>query len=237
MKLNKQIKSVFVQPLSYVTLSIITTIFISPSVFALTAQDSLHSSKLAADKFTRQPNLNSPEQKIAQIQQEDTVLQERSRFIQQVNALYTQGDFKGAEESLRKFLKRFPEDAFGHFQLGNVMFRQNRLDEAISSYNEAIRLKPKYALAYNAIGIVHASQSRWDDAMSEYRKALDINPGYAEALTNLALALWQTNKKDEALASLTKALDIFKSQNRSEKAYQVEQILQKIKNSDNPGLS
>ncbi|BAY22872.1 TPR repeat-containing protein [Calothrix sp. NIES-2100] len=228
MKLNNQLKTVFVQPLSYITLSIVTTIFISPSVFAVTAQNSLHS--------PRQPNFNTREQKLAQVQ-EDSVLQERSQFIQKANALYSQGDFKGAEESLRKFLKRFPEDAFGHYQLGNVLFRQNRLDEAISSFQEAIRLKPKYALAYNAIGIVHASQSHWDDAMSQYRKALEINPDYADALTNLALALWQTNKKDEALASLTKALDIFKAQNRSEKAYQVEQILQKIKNSDNPSLS
>jgi tetratricopeptide (TPR) repeat protein len=236
MKLNNQLKSILVQPLSYITLSMITTIFISPSVFAVTAQDSLHSPKFAADKIPAQPNLKSREQKLAQIQ-EDSIVQERSQFIQQVNNLYNQGDFKGAEESLRKFLKKFPEDAFGHYQLGNVLFRQNRLDEAVSSYQEAIRLKPKYALAYNALGIVHASQSQWDQAMSEYRKALEINPDYADALTNLALALWQTNKKDEALASLTKALDIFKSQNRSEKAYQVEQILQKIKESDSPGLS
>jgi tetratricopeptide (TPR) repeat protein len=236
MKLNNQFKSVFVQPLSYITLSMITTVFVSPSVFAVTAQDSLHSPKFAADKILAQPNFNSRQQKLAQIQ-EDSILKERSQFIQQSNNLYSQGDFKGAEESLRKFLKKFPEDAFGHYQLGNVLFRQNRLDEAVSSYQEAIRLKPKYALAYNAVGIVHASQSQWDQAMSEYRKALEINPDYGDALTNLALALWQTNKKDEALASLTKALDIFKSQNRSEKAYQVEQILQKIKESDNPGLS
>lgn len=235
MKLNNQLKSVFVQPLSYITLSIITTIFISPSVLALTTQNSLHSPKSSTDKFTELQSLSSKAQKLAQV--EDSVLQERSQFIQQSNALYSQGNFKGAEETLRKFLKRFPEDAFGHFQLGNVLFRQNRTDEAISSYQEAIRLKPKYALAYNAIGIVHASQSRWDEAIVEYRKALDINSDYADALTNLALSLWQTNKKDEALASLTKALNIFKSQNRGEKAYQVEQILQKIKNSDNPGIS
>ncbi|BAY62225.1 TPR repeat-containing protein [Calothrix brevissima NIES-22] len=236
MKLNKQYQSVFVQPLSYITLSIITAISISPSVFAVTAQDSLQNPKFTADKLTTQPKFNSQELKIAQIQ-EDTIVRERSQFIQQANNLYSQGNFSGAEESLRKFLKRFPDDAFGHYQLGNVLFRQNRSDEAISAYQEAIRLKPKYALAYNGIGIVHASQSHWDDAISQYRKALEINPTYGDALTNLALALWQLNKKDEAIASLKKALDIFKSQNRSEKAYQIEQILQKIKDSDNPGLS
>jgi len=236
MKLNNQLKTVFVQPLSYVTLSMITIIVISPSVLAVTAQNSLDSPKQSADRFTPEQNFNSTEQKIAQ-GQEDSVLKERSEFIQQANALYSQGDFKGAEESLRKLLKKFPEDAFGNFQLGNVLFRQNKLEEAISSYQEAIRLKPKYALAYNAIGIVYASQSHWDEAMTEYRKALEINSDYADALTNLALALWQTNKRDEALVSLKKAIDIFKAQNRNEKASQVEKLLEKIKNSDRPGVS
>jgi tetratricopeptide (TPR) repeat protein len=235
MKLNKQIKTVFVQPLSCIALSIITPIFISPSVLAVTAQNSLHNSQDSVGRITEAQRWNSKEQKLAQAQ--DSVLQERSQFIQKSNALLSQGDFKGAEETLRNFLKRFSDDAFGHFQLGNVLFRQNRPDEAITSYQEATRLKPKYALAYNGMGIVYASQGRWEEAMVEYRKALEINPDYADALTNLALSLWQTNKKDEALASLTKALDIFKSQNRNEKAFQVEQILEKIKNSDSPGIS
>ncbi|MBD2209142.1 tetratricopeptide repeat protein [Calothrix sp. FACHB-156] len=237
MKLNNQLKTVCVQPLTYLTLSIITTIMSAPSVLAVTLQNSLHSPEQSAERLASQRNLNIKEQRIAQLQQQDSVLQERSQFIQQANALYSQGNFKGAEESLRKFLKRFPEDAFGHYQLGNVLFRQEKPEEAITSYQEAIRLKPKYALAYNAIGIVYASQSRWDEAMSEYRKALEINADYADALTNLALALLQTNKRDEALISLKKAINIFKSQNRNEKAYQVEQILQKIQNSENPGLS
>ncbi|BAY97944.1 TPR repeat-containing protein [Tolypothrix tenuis PCC 7101] len=236
MTLNNQLKTVCVQPLSYLTLSMITTIISAPSVLAVTWQNSFHSPEQSAERLTPQPNINITEPKIAQLQQ-DSLLQERSQFIQQANAQYSQGDFKGAEESLRKFIKRFPEDAFGHYQLGNVLFRQEKLEEAITSYQETIRLKPKYALAYNAIGIVYASQSRWDEAMSEYRKALEINSDYADALTNLALALWQTNKRDEALTSLKKAINIFKSQNRKEKASQVEQILQKIQNSDNPGVS
>ncbi|QIR39567.1 tetratricopeptide repeat protein [Tolypothrix sp. PCC 7910] len=237
MKLSNQLKTVCVQPLGYLTLSMITTIISAPSVLAVTLQNSLYSPEHSAERLTPQRNLNIKEPRIAQLQQQDSVLQERSQFIQQANALYSQGDFKGAEESLHKFLKRFPEDAFGHYQLGNVLFRQEKLEEAITSYQEAIRLKPKYALAYNAIGIVYASQNRWDEAMSEYRKALEINSDYADALTNLALALWQTNKRDEALTSLKKAINIFKSQNRNEKAYQVEQILQKIQNSGNPGVS
>ncbi|MDZ8184348.1 MAG: DUF3808 domain-containing protein [Nostoc sp. ChiSLP02] len=222
MKANNKLKSAFVQPLSCITLSIITAIGLSPSVLAV----SLHSPQQYP---TRQI------QKLAQFS--DQGPSERSQILQQANALYNQGDLKGAEENLRKFIKQFPKDAFGHFQLGNVLFRQKKSEEAISAYKEAIRLQPKYALAYNAIGMVYASDNRWQDAISQYQKALEINPNYAEALTNFALAMWQTNKQDEAISSLEKALNIFKEQNRNEKVNQVQKILEEIKKADDPSIS
>jgi tetratricopeptide (TPR) repeat protein len=226
MKLNSKPKSAFVQPISCMMLSMIAVMGISPLVLAVPARVSLHPPEHDAQK---QP------QKIAQFS--DTDSPERSQLIQQANTLYNQGDFKGAEENLRKFIKKFPEDAFGHFQLGNVLFQQKKSEEAIGVYQEAIRLKPKYALAFNAIGMVYASQSRWEEAITEYKKALEINPNYGEALTNFALVMWQTNKKDEALSSLEKALKIFKEQNRGEKANQVERILREIKTAEDPGVS
>ncbi|MHC5734612.1 tetratricopeptide repeat protein [Nostoc sp.] len=226
MKVKRKPKSAFVQPISCMMLSIITVMGISPLVLAVPGQVSLHSLGESAQK---QP------QKIAQASGTDAP--ERSQLLQQANVLFSQGDLTGAEENLRKLIKKFPEDAFGHFQLGNVLFRQKKPEDAISSYREAIRFQPKYALAYNAIGIVYASQSRWEEAITEYKKALEINPNYGEGLTNFALALWQTNKKDEALSSLEKALNIFKAQNRGEKVNQVERILKEIKTADEPGVS
>ncbi|RCJ18266.1 hypothetical protein A6770_06740 [Nostoc minutum NIES-26] len=224
MKLKSQLKSLFVQPLSSMILSMITAIAISPSALAVTGKVSPHL-----------PEQVQQSQKIAQFSGTDQP--ERSRLLQQANALYNQRDFKGAEENLRKFLKKFPKDAFGHFQLGNALFRQSKPEAAISSYQEAIRLNSKYALAYNAIGVVYASQDRWEEAITEYRKSLEINPDYGDALTNLGQALWQTNKRDEAKASLEKALNIFKAQSRNEKVYQVEQILQQMKTLDDPSVS
>ncbi|MBW4672977.1 MAG: tetratricopeptide repeat protein [Desmonostoc geniculatum HA4340-LM1] len=226
MKLNSKLKSAFVQSFSCMTLSIITAIGLSPSVLAV-------SGKVSLDSPQQYPQRQS--QKLAQFS--DTGPSERSQILQQANALYNQGDMKGAEENLRKLIKQFPKDTFGHFQLGNVLFRQQKSEEAINAYREAIRLQPKYALAYNAIGMVYASENRWQEAITEYQKALEINPNYAEALTNFALAMWQTNKKDEALVSLEKALNIFKQQNRNERVNQVERILQEIKKSDDSSIS
>jgi tetratricopeptide (TPR) repeat protein len=226
MKLKSKPKSAFVQPFSCMMLSILTVISLSPLALAVSGKVSLHSPEQNAQ---RQP------QKLAQFS--DTGPSERSQMLQQANALFNQGDLTGAEENFRKLIKKFPDDAFGHFQLGNVLFRQKKPEEAISAYQEAIRLQSKYALAYNAIGMVYASQSRWEEAITEYKKALEINPNYGEGLTNFALALWQTNKKDEALSSLEKALNIFKSQNRGEKVNQVERILKEIKTAEDPSVS
>ncbi|MCW5315920.1 tetratricopeptide repeat protein [Nostoc sp. KVJ3] len=225
MKVKRKLKSAFVQSFSGITLSAIAVIGLSPLALAVSGKVYLHSPEQNAQ---RQP------QKLAQL---DTGSPERSQLLQQANALFNQGDLTNAEANLRKFIKKFPDDAFGRFQLGNVLFRQKKSEEAISAYRDAIRLQPKYALAYNGIGMVYASQSRWEEAMTEYKKALEINPNYGEALTNFALVLWQTNKKDEALTSLEKALNIFKAQNRSEKVNQVEQILKEIKTANDPSVS
>ncbi|MBE9051243.1 tetratricopeptide repeat protein [Nostocales cyanobacterium LEGE 11386] len=225
MKLKSRMKSAFIPTLSSITLSIITTTGVSSSVLALPGKVGLHS----ADQ------LNSKKQVIAQFQ--GTEQEERSQLLQQANTLSSQGKFADAEENLRKLIKKFPKYSFGHFELGNVLFRQDKAEEAISAYREAIRLNSNHALAYNGIGLVYASQNRWEEAITEYQKALEINPNYGDALANSALALLQTNKRNEALASLEKALNIFKSQSRNEKVYQIEQLLQQIKASDDPAIS
>ncbi|WP_066382579.1 tetratricopeptide repeat protein [Anabaena sp. CA = ATCC 33047] len=237
MQHSSQVISVIVRPLSYVCLSVITVISVlSYSSITVKAQEQLPH-KLACEEVLnnqRQKWQAKPVQKLAQFT--DSV-QERSQLIQQANDLYSRRDFPGAQVSLCELIKKFPKDAFAHFQLGNVLFRRNQPETAISAYREAIRFNSKYALAYNAIGIVYASQNRWTDAIAEYEKALNINPKYGDAMMNFGQALWQVNKKDEAKSALEKALNIFKSQSRNEKVYQVEQILQQIKTLDNPSVS
>ncbi|MDP5339740.1 MAG: tetratricopeptide repeat protein [Nodularia sp. (in: cyanobacteria)] len=218
-------KSAFVPTLSYITLSIITTVALSPLVLA-------HPGKVAVNS----PELvNSRVEKLAQFGGSQP--EERSQLIQQAKTLSSQGDFAGAEENLRKLIKRFPRYAFGHFELGNVLFRQDKAEEAIKAYQEAIRFNSNHALAYNGIGLVYASQSRWEEAITAYQKALEINPKYADALANSAVALLQSNQKNEGIAALEKALDIFKSQSRNDRVFQIEQFLQKLKTSDEPAIS
>jgi tetratricopeptide (TPR) repeat protein len=180
---------------------------------------------------------HTQEQILTQLSDGDSGQQERSQLIRTANTLFNQGDLAGAEENLRQLIKKYPKDAFGYYQLGNVLFRQERKDEAIKQYQEAIRLDSKYALAHNGIGLVFASQEKWQEAIAEYNKALAINPNYGDALTNLAQALWEVGKRDEAIASLEKALSAFKAQNKPQKVERIQQILRQLKPNDDPSVS
>jgi hypothetical protein len=97
MNLTSKLKSVFVQPLSCLTLSLLTVTSTLPFVLAETS-------------YPQQP------QRLAQLGDREQL--ERSRLIQEANVLYSQGNFTGAEENLRKLIKKFPKDAFGYYQLG-----------------------------------------------------------------------------------------------------------------------
>jgi tetratricopeptide (TPR) repeat protein len=180
-------------------------------------------------------DVNNQVGKLAQFR--GTPEEERSQLIQQAKTLSSQGDFSGAEENLRKLVKRFPRYAFGHFELGNVLFQQNKSEEAINAYREAIRLNSNHALAYNGIGIVYANQNRWTEAITAYKQALKINPNYADALANLAIAFLQNNQQSEGIAALEKALKIFKSQSRNERVFQIEEVLQRLKSEAETDIS
>ncbi|WP_427156823.1 tetratricopeptide repeat protein [Aliinostoc sp. HNIBRCY26] len=233
MKMTSQLLSGCLKAFSCVSLSILPLVLSTP----------VHAQEQSPAKSACQSALSTPQkksqvkqpQKIAQFQ--DNTSQERSLLVQQANNLYNQRNFPGAQKALCQLVKKYPKDTFAHYQLGNVFARLQQPEAAISSYREAIRINSRYALAYNAIGAVYANQSRWDEAITEFKKALEINPEYGDALINYGQVLWQINQREQAQASLEKALNIFKKQQRNEKVYQVEQILQRLKTSDNPGVS
>ncbi|MEA5571356.1 tetratricopeptide repeat protein [Calothrix sp. UHCC 0171] len=221
MQIKSQSKSVFTTHFYYLTLGILSVCLASSSVSAIST-------------FSNQ---TTPSSGILISQLSESEQSERTQLIQTANSQMQSGNLTGAEENLRQLVKKFPKDAFGHYQLGNVLLRQEKPENAIASFQEATRLNPRYALAYNGMGISYASQEKWDDAITQFRKALEINPEYGDALMFLGQVLLQVNKRDEGVASLNKALNIFKQQNRNERVKRIENILRKLKPTDDPSIS
>ena len=221
MQLNNFLKSVFCQTATCFILGILA---VTNTSRPLLAEDS--------NAVT-----NRQTQKVAQQLPGNNEAPEQEKLSEAANQLLNKGDLPGAEVGFRKLVKKYPDDTFGHYQLGNVLFRQGKKEDAIKEYQQAIRLDSKYAIAYNAIGQVMASQEHWDDAIGQYQKALKINSEYGEALTNMALSFLGKGNTQEAIASLEKAQKVFNAQGRPERAKRVEQILQEIKAGKTPTLS
>ena len=84
-------------------------------------------------------------------------------------------DLNRHDEAVAAFteaIRRRPENARAHKNLGIAYSRQNKFDEAVRCYREAIRLRPDYADAHNDLGIALARQNKYADAAESYRQAI-----------------------------------------------------------------
>ena len=64
------------------------------------------------------------------------------------------GDRLSAEPLIKAAIRRNPQNAIFHFNLGILLQELNRLDEALTCYDTAIALKPDFLDAFNSRGNV-----------------------------------------------------------------------------------
>jgi tetratricopeptide (TPR) repeat protein len=105
-------------------------------------------------------------------------------------------------------VRKSPDAAIPHDNLGNAYAKQDRLDEAIIEYNVALSLKPDFAEAHNNLGTAYLNQNRLDEAVNEFITALKLKPDYADAHSNLGTAYLDQNRLDEAVNEFITALKL-----------------------------
>jgi tetratricopeptide (TPR) repeat protein len=105
-------------------------------------------------------------------------------------------------------VRKSPDAAVPHYDLGNTFGKLNRLDEAIIEYDAVLSLKPDFAEAHNNLGIAYGKQNRLDKAIVEYKAALALKPDFAEAHNNLGIAYGKQNRLDEAVNEFIAALKL-----------------------------
>ncbi|HEY5775955.1 MAG TPA: tetratricopeptide repeat protein, partial [Xanthomonadales bacterium] len=106
----------------------------------------------------------------------------------------TLGQFKAAEELLRRAIKIQPKRADLHNNLGFKLQQQNRPEEAEVALTESIRLDPKLINPYINRSNVHILLGRVDDSIADSRKALKLDPENTRAMRNLLFASNYSNK-------------------------------------------
>ena len=98
-------------------------------------------------------------------------------------------------------IKKAPQNARAHNNLGLLLEANGNKEKAIEEYENALKLYPTFVEANNNIAILLAQiPTRRLEAISHYETALKIRPDYAEVQYNLSLVLaTYPDKKEEAL--------------------------------------
>jgi predicted O-linked N-acetylglucosamine transferase (SPINDLY family) len=106
----------------------------------------------------------------------------------------------------QSLLKRTPNNADAHNNLGNAFKDQGKPDDAVACYQKALAIKPDFAEAHTNLGVVLTAQNRLDEAATCYRKALSLKPDFAEVHTNLGIVLAAQRELEQAVACYQKAI-------------------------------
>jgi Flp pilus assembly protein TadD len=130
---------------------------------------------------------------------EPPVSAESRQMYQQALTALSAGRYAEAERALLAVIRREPELAGPHANLGILCARTGRSAQAFESLREAIRLNPDRAAYYNELGMVSRREGRFDEARRYYAKALDLDPDYAYAQLNIGI-LYDLYLQDTAKA-------------------------------------
>ena len=103
-------------------------------------------------------------------------------------------------------VKKSPDIAEAHFNLGIAYKSRGQLDMAMAEYRTALRLKPDYAEAHNNLATAYAARGQLDMAIAEFRTVLWLYPDYAKAHYNLGIAYASRGQLDMAIAEFQTVL-------------------------------
>jgi len=125
----------------------------------------------------------------------------------------------------RDCVKKSPEKARPHFNLGLLLAHRGKIDEAIRYYTEALRIDPDYEAALINLGSYLVERGKIDKAIHIFTKAIQVNPSNFGTHLNLGHALIKSGKLKQGILHYKKALQI--NPDFTEAHYNLANILQK----------
>jgi len=120
-------------------------------------------------------------------------------------ALLRSGDPQGLT-LIREGVTRNPEEATGHFVLGNALMTMRDFEGALTAYQESARLRPSFAEAHYGAGNALMQLNRLDEAVAAFRQSLRWEPNRPSTLNNLGNVLARLERWSEAEDALRTAL-------------------------------
>jgi len=109
---------------------------------------------------------------------------------------------------LQEHLKAHPEDANGHYNLGNLYYQGGRNEDALGPLQQAITYNPADVDAHYILGNAFQKLKRYDEAAKEFQQVVKLEPKNHTAYYNLGNAYSAQKKLSEAADAYSKSLQI-----------------------------
>ena len=99
---------------------------------------------------------------------------------------------------MQDIVKKSPNKARPHNNLGFFYLKSGRLDEAQKEYQKTVEFDPSYYLAWSNLGMVYYEQGRLPEAQKIFEKLINQYPDYPYPFLGLALVLHKQGKGEAA---------------------------------------
>ena len=100
---------------------------------------------------------------------------------------WKQNRFDEAIAQWEEIVRKDPNHAEVHYNLGTAYMYQGKIESAIEALKRALSIDPTLSEAYNKLGIICYKQGNAGLAFACWKQALMINPDFDEARRNIGL--------------------------------------------------
>ncbi|HQN00411.1 MAG TPA: tetratricopeptide repeat protein, partial [Candidatus Hydrogenedentes bacterium] len=109
---------------------------------------------------------------------------------------------------LDRWLKRNPQDAYGYYNQGVMLFDLGRVEDALARFEKALALKPDYDTAYYNLGLSFFELGRHEEAARAFETRLQKAPEDADAWYGLSRVRQQAGNTTGQAEALEKAIAV-----------------------------
>lgn len=102
----------------------------------------------------------------------------------------------------------YPESAWGHRFLGDLLFQRNRWEDAVKEYQKALNADPRQPGLHTSIGQSWLKAGKLEESEKEFRQEFQLDPQNEPAWLGLANLQLAKDQSADALESLTKVWEI-----------------------------
>ena len=129
--------------------------------------------------------------------------------MNQISALFQQGELEAARKMCRALVQKHPGNDKVRYAHAMICQQAGDIDAAIEAYRMTVKISPSHLQALANLGGLLVSSQQFDEAVEPLMRALKLDPNSAPARYNLAQAYHGQNKLPAALheAKVARELD------------------------------